>query len=146
MDTTFRKILCPVDFTENSIIALDLACRIAAQNAAPLCLVHVVSIPLSAELSPVPLEPFEVWAQRAREKLETIAREHVPQGVDYEIVTVGGSPAESIVRERMAHSADLIVMATHGRERSVVGRLFLSDVSDRVVREAPCPVLLVPAP
>ena len=48
MAQLFRKILCPVDFDDNSMAALDLACKVAAQNEASLCLMHVVPFPLAA--------------------------------------------------------------------------------------------------
>jgi hypothetical protein len=57
MPQLFRKILCPVDFDDNSMAALDLACKVAAQNDAALCLMHVVPFPLAAsEIGPLPSE------------------------------------------------------------------------------------------
>ena len=47
MAQSFRKILCPIDFDDNSIAALDLACKEPAQNDAALCLMHVVPFPIA---------------------------------------------------------------------------------------------------
>jgi nucleotide-binding universal stress UspA family protein len=44
MAQTFRKILCPVDFDDNSMVAREIACKVAVQNDASLCLIHVVEI------------------------------------------------------------------------------------------------------
>ena len=45
MAQTFRKILCPGDFDDNSMVALEIACKVAVQNDASLCLIHVVKVP-----------------------------------------------------------------------------------------------------
>ena len=70
MPQLFRKILCPVDFDDNSMAALDLACKVAAQNDAALCLLHVVPFPLAAgEIGPLPSESLPVWERGAQVKL-----------------------------------------------------------------------------
>ena len=61
MTQTFRKILCPLDFDENSMSALELACKVAAQNDASLYIMHVVAMPPQAtEMPPEVLKPFPV--------------------------------------------------------------------------------------
>jgi len=52
-----------------------------------------------------------------------------------------GRPAEAILQAAIAEKADLIVMGTRGL--GAVGSLFLGSQSQKVVAEAPCPVLLV---
>jgi nucleotide-binding universal stress UspA family protein len=141
----FRRILCPVDFDENSMAALDLACKLAAQNDAPLCLMHVVLFPLAAsEIGPLPSESMPVWELGAQVKLEQIARERVPSTVRCEVMSRSGQPAEVIVGAEAELGIDLVVMATHGRSRSAVGHFFLGSVAERVARESLCPVLVVP--
>jgi len=145
MAKLFHKLLCPLDFDENSLAALDLACKIAVENEASICLMHVLALPVtSAEIGPVPLEPYEVLEQDARAKLEKIARERVPANLHCEIETSVGTPSHSIVAIQAKRGIDLVVMATHGRKRSAVGHFFLGSVAERVVRESACPVLVVP--
>ena len=145
MPKLFHKLLCPLDFDENSLAALDLACKIAVENEASICLMHVLALPVtSAEIGPVPLEPYEVLEQDARAKLEKIARERVPANLHCEIETSVGTPSHSIVAIQAKRGIDLVVMATHGRKRSAVGHFFLGSVAERVVRESACPVLVVP--
>jgi nucleotide-binding universal stress UspA family protein len=55
-----------------------------------------------------------------------------------------GDAADEICREAAKLHADAIVVGSHGR--TGLKRLFLGSVSERVVRHAPCPVLVVPAP
>jgi nucleotide-binding universal stress UspA family protein len=59
MTKTFHKILCPIDFDDNSMAALALACKVAAQNDASLDLSHAVAIPAhSTEMPPEALKPY----------------------------------------------------------------------------------------
>jgi nucleotide-binding universal stress UspA family protein len=52
-----------------------------------------------------------------------------------------GKPAQKILEAARAHEADLIAMATHGR--SGLSRLVSGSVTEKVLREAPCPMLVV---
>jgi nucleotide-binding universal stress UspA family protein len=145
MPQLFRKILCPVDFDDNSMAALDLACKVAAQNDAALCLMHVVPFPLAAsEIGPLPSESLPVWEHGAQVKLEQIGRERIPSSLRCEIASRSGPAVEAIIGAETELGVDLVVMATHGRSRSAVGHFFLGSVAERVVRESLCPVLVVP--
>jgi universal stress protein A len=144
MPEIFHRILCPVDFDENSMAALDLACVIAAQNGAQLYLMHVDPFPLGATEIMLPSEPIPAWEEASKLKLEKIAGERIPTAIARETVTRSGVPAEQIVRAEVELRIDLVVMATHGRERSAIGHFLLGSVAERVVRESPCPVLAVP--
>ncbi len=113
MPQLFRKILCPVDFDDNSMAALDLACKIAAQNDAALCLMHVVPFPLAAsEIGPLPSESLPVWEHGAQVKLEQIGRERIPSSLRCEIASRSGQPVEAIIGAETELSVDLVVMAT----------------------------------
>jgi universal stress protein A len=144
MPEIFRRILCPVDFDENSMAAVDLACVIAAQNGAQLYLMHVDPFPIGATEIMLPSEPIPAWEEGSKLKLEKIAEERIPEAIASETVTRSGVPAEQIVRAVVELNIDLVVMATHGRERSAIGHFLLGSVAERVVRESPCPVLAVP--
>jgi len=141
----FRKILCPVDFDDNSLAALDLACKVASQNDASLCLMHVVPFPVLApgDVETVP-SSLPIWEQEAKVKLERIRQERVPNTIPCESVSEIGLPAEAIVGTEAERAIDLVVMATHGRSRSALGHFFIGSVAERAVRESLCPVLIVP--
>ena len=135
------------DFDENSIIALDLACKLAAQHDAILYLTHVVPFPV-APVAPGGAAPssFFLLEPEAKMRLEQLGRERIPNTVRYEIMSRMGLPVEVIIRLEEELAADLVVMATHGHSRSSVGHLFLGSVAERVVRRSLCPVLVVPPP
>jgi nucleotide-binding universal stress UspA family protein len=134
----FNRILCPVDFDENALKALDLAAELASQNDAELYLLHVcptVFVPLGgAMIDPAATE------KSAEQKLTDIAAEHLA-GRRHQVVVTTGDAAERVSTVQSALAIDLIVMGTHGRR--AVPRFFLGSVAEQVVREAACPVLTV---
>ena len=146
----FRKILCPTDFSESSYAALDAARDLARHFNAELLVVHVVE-----PIPPVPVDTdgsmrFDVFQYEdelmsAADKWigETISQRLGPEDAARPIV-VGGIPWEEIVRVATDEQADLLVIATHGR--SGWKHLLFGSVTEKVIRIAPCPVLVVRAP
>ncbi len=145
MTQTFQNILCPVDFDDNSMAGLEMACRVAAQNKASLHLMNVVAIPPQAsEIPPEALKPYPVWERDAKLKLDRIASERIPGAIRSETLTRSGLPGREILMAAKELKIDLIVMATHGHSRSAFNRLLLGSIAERVVRNSACPVLVVP--
>ena len=142
MPIPFQRILCPIDFDANSFGALDTACKLAREGGAKLQLLHVVPITVPATGQPLAIEPMEGAARDARIRLERLAGERL-QNIEHELAVVTGDPAAEIVRIAGESNPDVIVMATHGR--TGLRHLLLGSVAERVVREAPCPVLTVRA-
>ncbi len=136
----FRKVLCPVDFSEHSLAALDVALKMVQQNDAALYLLNVAPIPAGAAgFQPVPMEPYPIVEKDRREQLEKLARERIPAAVRCETLVTSGDPGEQVLETARALDADLIVMGTHGRRG--LSHLVLGSVAERVVRESPIPVL-----
>lgn len=83
--------------------------------------------------------------KRARQSaiavLQTIARTYLPD-TRVEVDALAGSPISVILREADAFQPDVIVLATSGRGRA--RRFFLGSTADKVIREAQCPVLVIP--
>jgi nucleotide-binding universal stress UspA family protein len=136
MATVFRKILCPVDFSANSMAALDQAAKLARKDGALLYLLHVEFVPMRnpAELAhyvSFSTEPGKLW-------LEQIAQKHLPK-VRHEVLEQVGWPAEVIRKAAQDLDVDLIVMATHGR--TGINRLFLGSIAEHVVRRSERSVL-----
>lgn len=136
----FRKILCPIDFDDNSIAALDYARDLAKEQDATLYVMHVVFVPLA---SPgFPIEPYPVVSEEpSKLELQKLAHEHLDGAVRYELATRIGKPAETINQAAQDLDIDLIVMATHGR--TGVTRLFLGSVAQHVARTSKRPVLTI---
>lgn len=137
----FKKILCPVDFDDNSLSALEYALDIARENAATLYLLHVARTPAADMDAPVAIGPHPHWEQVAQDRLQRIAGQRLDGKVAHEIVVRGGIPETVILEVAAELDADLIVMATHGR--TGLSHLILGSVAETVIREASCPVLTV---
>jgi universal stress protein A len=131
----FSKILCPVDFDQNSLGAVSVAADLARERNATLHLLHVLPLAIKEAFS------FGEIESEARTKLERVGHQKLKAGTRYELLIVTGEPAIEILQAATRLGIDFIVMATHGRRG--VGRLVLGSVAERVVREAACPVLTV---
>lgn len=133
----FQTILLPVDFDDTSKAALELARQFAAADNVTLHLVHAMAILLATGQASSVVVARE---KNVKEMLDKIAREHLG-GASYQIHTRMGDTSSAIVEVAHDLRADLIVMPTHGRHG--LPRLLLGSVAERVVRDAPCPVLTV---
>lgn len=140
MSYPFKRILCPIDFDQNSLTALDVAAQMARDNDGTVLLTHVVPLVIAPTGMPVYVDIYKGQEEAAREKLQEVASKRL-RGVKHELLTHMGEPAGSIIRTARRHAADLIVMATHGRRG--FSRVLLGSVAELVLREAPCPVLCV---
>ncbi len=138
MVTLFKRILCPVDFDDNSMAALDFAVGLAQERDATLYIVHVVRAPLQP--SEVPVEPqAAAWERDAKARLDAVARRHVNGKAKFSLVVKTGDPFTAIMRAERELNPDSVVMATHGR--TGVGHFLLGSVAERIVRESLCPVV-----
>ncbi len=138
-----RRILVPVDFSENARLALTCASQLAALYGARLEVLHVIDQVVYPDFYP-PLVP-PVWAadDELRERSEERLRELLAQLPHPEARTHVGSGRASpeIVRFADQLPADLIVIASHGL--TGLRHMLLGSVTEQIVRSAPCPVLTV---
>ena len=140
MPFAFKKILCPVDFDDNSIAALDAAANIARESGATLEVLHVIPIVIQPGGMPIHVDIYSVEEETAKTELLELAKLHL-QGVKYELRTTVAQPSAAILHAQRQLGADAIVMGTHGRHG--FAHFFLGSVAERVVREANCPVLTI---
>ena len=142
----FKTILCPVDFSHISSKSLKQAAMLAQKHQARLLVMHV--IPRSPwMLPPVPTMPVdpvqfqEHLRQPAQVALEDLIRKEVPSEVQVELVLDMGLPAHVITAVAQEKKADLIVIAS--REDTTLDRLLFGSVAEKVIRAAPCSVLVL---
>jgi nucleotide-binding universal stress UspA family protein len=136
----YRKILCPIDFDDNSMLALDKAIEIARHFGAAVLLVHALPLVVQFGEVPIPVELYEEREKAARTKLGEIARQKL-DGVDHELAVYTGDVVGCVLQAVAKFEPDLLVVATHGR--SGLAHLFLGSVAEAVVRKASCPVLTI---
>jgi nucleotide-binding universal stress UspA family protein len=143
---SFKRILCPTDYSDPSYEALDKASELAVHFNAELGVLHVVPA-IAEEFVPGPSAASEynrVWLAAAREQVCDVIDEHVPKGVKVYPIVCLGEAAEEIERTAEDENADLIVIATHG----LTGwrHLVFGSVTEKLLQLAHCPVLVIHAP
>jgi nucleotide-binding universal stress UspA family protein len=149
-----RRLLVTTDFSETSLQALPIAVELASHFGAELLLVHVLpldaptpwDIPPYADfgLASLPLAEYETQVrQEVERRLATVAAKHAA-GVTVRSLVARGDASAEIGRLATAEKADLIVLATHGW--TGWRHLVFGSVAEKVLREAPCPVLSVRTP
>jgi nucleotide-binding universal stress UspA family protein len=142
-----KRILCPTDFSRHSRHALRKAAAVARASGAQVILFHVFpqTTPGGMSEDSYLLANWRQFMKReeehARAALEREARSRFLQGVKVRTVMGAGSPYREIARVASRMHVDLIVISTHGATGLL--HLVLGSVAERVVRHAPCSVLVV---
>lgn len=144
-----RRILAPTDYSDNSLAAVRYAAGLAEAFGAELVLLHVVPdltlvLPDAVMPTPVAGPDLQELAANARAALAKIVAEQGLAKLDTKTEVRIGQAAAEIDAAAKELKADLICLSTHGR--TGLAHLFLGSVAERVVRHAPCPVLVVPPP
>ena len=140
MAPQFRRILCPVDFDDNSMDALDTAAGLARESDGTVFVLHVVPMVVAPTGMPIYVDLYQGQEETARAKLLETAHKRLA-GLKFELLVHTGEPAGTILNAAKKVDADVVVMATHGRRG--FKRFFLGSIAEQVVRESACPVLTV---
>jgi nucleotide-binding universal stress UspA family protein len=140
-----HTILVPFDFSAYSEKAFAWALAIAEQWGARLRLLHVVPLPtyplnvLGVHFS---VADFEASLQtEAEAQLQAVVNRPGKPAVPIDAQVLRGEPFTDICRMAEQDRTDLIVIGSQGR--TGVSHVLLGSVAERVVRYAPCPVLVV---
>lgn len=142
----WKRICCPIDFSDASRAAMDVAADLARRGGADLVLLHAYPIPGytfpdgSVVASPKMMQELAEQAQRHLEEWQSAAASVAGEG-RVTVEKVVGEPAAEIVSFAKAKGVDLLVLGTHGR--SGLEHALMGSIAERVVRKAPCPVLTV---
>jgi universal stress protein A len=140
MPFPYQKILCPIDFDENSNNALEKACEIARYFKAAVFLVHTVPLVAQFGESPLPVDLYQDQQKAALARLNQIASQKL-NAIEHKTAVYTGDVVGSILRAVEQFQPDLLVLATHGR--TGLAHLMLGSVAEAVVRRASCPVLAI---
>ena len=96
----------------------------------------------AAWIPPNQLEDAEKAANEQALRVLNGAGSRYCEGVNIEFVIKGGSPLRIILDAARHRGADAIVLAASGR--NILERALMGTIADKVVREAPCPVIVIP--
>ena len=142
----FRTIICPVDFSEASLAALEHAMKLAEESSAEITVLHVLEVLVedepSARIAGFDVPEFRRYLEKdAREKLHRVVPEEARAWCRPREEVVGGRPWREILRVAKERQADLVVMGVRGR--NPVDIVLFGSTTHHVVRGARCPVLVV---
>jgi nucleotide-binding universal stress UspA family protein len=143
---TISRILCPVDFSGHSRLALDYATVLARWYEAEVVALHAYSVAMvPATIGAMPAMTtvgVPLTREEIERDLETFVRPLQAAHVKTRVTVATGGPARTILETADRIQASLIVMGTHGA--SGFERLVLGSVTEKVLRKTRCPVLVVP--
>jgi nucleotide-binding universal stress UspA family protein len=127
-DAPFKNIVCGIDSSESSALALREALAIAQQSNARLTLLHVV-------------ERARHEVHNLRMKLKALVPAGPANAGDVDVDIQPGTPRDVILATAAARGADLIVI---GQPRTTSHQIVMASTAGAVLRRARCPVLIVP--
>jgi nucleotide-binding universal stress UspA family protein len=148
----FRRILVPVDYSDNSKAAVLAAVALAKELGGSLDLVHVWDRPTYVTDAVMVRRPGEeqrslaelIRANAEKDMEEFLAGLPLPSDVVVTHRLVSGEPASTLIAELNQRKHDLVILSTHGRTGLL--HLLLGSVAEKLIRFSPVPVLTVPSP
>ncbi len=141
----WKNICCPIDFSDASRAAMEVAADLARRSGATLTLVHAYPVPGytfpdgSVVASPRMLQ--ELADQAAKHVGEWTRQAEQLGAPAVKAETLVGEPASEILAHARDRGIDLLVLGTHGR--TGLEHALMGSIAERVVRRARCPVLTV---
>jgi nucleotide-binding universal stress UspA family protein len=142
-----KRILVPIDFSDHSKKAFRYALSFARQFGAVLEVMYVVEptiYPSDFGFGQVGFPDVEKELhEKATQELRSLIEEHGSAKIRAVPVVSTGIPFVEITTYAQAESVDLIIIATHGR--TGVEHILFGSTAEKIIRKAPCPVLVVRA-
>ena len=138
------SVLVAVDFSDTSMSALTYGENLVHTFGGRLNVLHVADViaTSAAQFYPEgPGDPEVKATELAMNQLRALLSSHTDTPAATPAVRLSRSPADEIVKYAREVHADIVVVGTHGR--GGVSRLLMGSVAEHVVRNAPCPVLVV---
>ncbi len=142
-DAPIKSVLCPVDFSDSSRRALDMAAELVTPGGAGITLLHSIDLPARYGEDPTLMTAVDEIDARTGKLLENWAHQvRATTGATITITmqTRRGGPGAQILGALEQTTFDLVVMGSHGR--TGIRRALLGSVAEKVIRHASCPVLV----
>ncbi len=141
-----KTILCPTDFSKSSENAVKYAVEIARIFKSKIILMHAYETPViytDVTVASVQLD-FELLRESALKQLKKFYAKILEdvKDVSFELVLQQGLPSSRTVEIAIEKKVDMIIMASTSSTQ--VQRFLIGSNASRVVREAPCKVMLIP--
>lgn len=140
----YRRLLCPVDFSDVSKNAFQIAIDLAVLFKADLHVIHVFQMPASTipeGIYDIPDDMEDKVKSHFSKKLDEFIKNHSTPEINIITGSYAGFPHVEIIKYVNEANADMIVMGTHGR--TGLSHVLLGSVTERVIRTSDIPVLTV---
>ena len=137
----FQRILVPVDLTEKSMAAVDLAFELATESKANVTLLHVIETIEHVTFDEMK-DLYKRLEDSARQGLKEFSERFADAGLKVTCEVTYGHRTRGIIQFVMNNSMDLVIMASHRIDPDRPGHDW-STISYGVAVLAPCAVLLV---
>jgi nucleotide-binding universal stress UspA family protein len=142
-----KNILVAIDFSDVTNKTIETAAEIALSFSSKLWLIHVAAPDpefIGYETGPQTERNWRAATLRKEHRdIQAKASELESKGINVTSLLIQGDTAEAILAQANKLQADLIVIGSHGR--SALYKTLVGSVSEGVIRQSSCPVLLVPA-
>lgn len=143
-----EKILFPTDFSEGSFHALPYAVDLTKHYNARLYILHVVYDVFKATDTHIPhISADELYveiSEWANKEIDTCCIEEIRGLSNVEKIVLKGIPHEEIMKYAAEKQIDMIIIGTYGKKG--LERFIFGSTAEKVVRNAPCPVMTVRIP
>ena len=140
-----KRILVGCDFSADSDLAIQYGFSLAQEFQAEIFLAHVIEPDVYKDMLAKAPGTGDFSRENLRhdlmEKLKGMVPEEAKQWCQPETLLLAGQSSDELIKYALVHDVDLIVLGVRGH--SVIESLLVGSTTDRVVRQAPCPVLSV---
>lgn len=137
-----ERVLCSLDFSEESLVALDNAVHLCRRFNASLNILHVVQ-KIDREYSEWGFDVAEEQAQLVKNiglDLDDAIQDIDLSGITWTKEVKVGSPTDVILTYIKEHNIDLLMMGSTGK--GTLQRLFIGSIAERVTRQVPCSFII----
>lgn len=135
---TYQRILVPIDFSDDSLTAFQVALDHFAGQEKSLVILHVVD-PSDSQLQ----QPTEIRAalvEERRRRMNTLGNSRKDAWKEVVSLTESGKPADIIIATAKNEATDLIIMGSHGS--SGIGKVLFGSTTYDVARKVKCSVMI----
>lgn len=138
-----KKILVPVDFSDFSKYALEVASKLAKQHGSGIVLLHMIGMSDSVLANSELAEEAEAkyFLKLAKDKIKELTGQKYLKGIAVNAIIQNYKDFEEVNKVAQEQDCDLIVMGSHGA--SGIRELFVGSNTEKVVRSSDLPVMVI---
>lgn len=134
---SYKRILCPVDYSAHSIAALQHAIAISAKSGGRIMLLNVFSLSNATAVTGVSDETINL----EKKQLKAFASAYSIPDLDMQLHVKMGHVGQEIIDTALENETDLIVMGSHGY--SGLQRMMLGSTAEYILEHSKIPTLII---